>query len=243
MYDAIHEEVMCLKTVGIVGGMGPWATAVFFSRLVQMTRASCDQEHIPILLDNNTRIPDRTAYILNNGANPLPALVESVQRLQSMGADFLVMPCNTAHYFYDALRARVSLPFLHMITCTLDRIEKEYGKVPVGLLSTEGTRKAGVYGRHLHDRDMPLLLPRETEQKEVNRMIRDVKQGSSSKEPHSLDTLIAQLQRRGAEVCILGCTELSTLKDSLTTSSIVDPVEILSRATILEAGANPIQGK
>ena len=87
------------KTLGIIGGMGPLATANLFNKIVLTTHAKSDQDHIHILIDNNTLIPDRTAYLLGNGEDPLEQLVTSAVRLEKMGAEFLIMPCNTAHYF------------------------------------------------------------------------------------------------------------------------------------------------
>ena len=84
------------KTIGIIGGMGPLATADLFEKIVGHTKAACDQEHLHVVIDSNTNIPDRTAALLHGGADPLPELTGSARRLEAMGADVLIMPCNTA---------------------------------------------------------------------------------------------------------------------------------------------------
>lgn len=91
------------KTIGILGGMGPLATCDLFSKIIQITDASCDQEHVRICIVNNTEISDRTNAIIRHGKDPVPEMVKSAVRLQSFGADVLIMPCNTAHYFYDRI--------------------------------------------------------------------------------------------------------------------------------------------
>ena len=102
------------KTIGIVGGMGPAATADLMKKITDMTDADCDQEHIHLLIDSNVNIPDRTAAILHGGEDPVPELLAASKRLESIGADFLIMPCNTAHWFIPALESEVGIPFLNM---------------------------------------------------------------------------------------------------------------------------------
>ena len=100
------------KVIGILGGMGPLATADLFQKITLHTAASCDQDHPRVCIDSNTNISDRTAALLHGGADPVPEMVKSAQRLESIGADLLIMPCNTAHNFYDAVASSVSIPVL-----------------------------------------------------------------------------------------------------------------------------------
>lgn len=134
------------KTIGIIGGMGPLATADLFRKIVMMTDAKCDQEHPRVLIDSNTNIPDRTAAILSGGENPLPQLACSARTLERAGADVLMMPCNTAHYFYDGVCAATKLPVLHMLRLTAEEIDRRRIKT-VGLLATDGTIQTGIYER------------------------------------------------------------------------------------------------
>ena len=103
------------KSIGIIGGMGSLATCDLFKKIIDMTDAKSDQEHIHICIDCNTNIPDRTKAILGGGENPIPEMVRSGIRLQSMGADVLVMPCNTAHYFYDKITPFFDIPLLNRV--------------------------------------------------------------------------------------------------------------------------------
>ena len=127
-----------MKTIGIIGGMGPEASGDLFFKILRETDAACDQAHIPILLDSNTRIPDRTAAILSGGADPRPELIRSAKRLEQAGAEVLVMSCNTAHYFYEDIIKEISVPFLHMPRLTAEAV-KEQGMKKVALLATSGT--------------------------------------------------------------------------------------------------------
>ena len=131
-----EEFIIMKKTIGIVGGMGPLATSDLFRKIVEITDAASDQEHVRVCIDNNTEIPDRTAAILKGGEDPVPEMVKSAVRLQGMGADVLIMPCNTAHYFYDRLTPFVDTPFLNMIEETAKEIKRR-GIKKAGLLATD----------------------------------------------------------------------------------------------------------
>jgi aspartate racemase len=103
-----------MKTIGMIGGMGPLATVHLFERIVLRTKAEKDQDHIRIIIDNNTNIQDRTKAILGYGESPVKELVGSAKMLEKSGADFLIMPCNTAHYFIDHIKKNIKIPFINM---------------------------------------------------------------------------------------------------------------------------------
>ena len=136
------------KTIGIIGGMGPMATVDLMKKVILATDAREDQEHIPILVDNNTNIPDRTAAILGEGEDPLPELLKSADRLTAGGADFLIMGCNTAHYFLPLMMPNLRIPVINMIEETAAFCARE-GYKRVGLLASAGTCKSGIYQRAL----------------------------------------------------------------------------------------------
>lgn len=146
------------KVIGILGGMGPLATADLFQKITLHTAASCDQDHPRVCIDSNTNISDRTAALLHGGADPVPEMVKSAQRLESIGADLLIMPCNTAHNFYDAVASSVSIPVLHMIAITRDAL-KSRGVKCAGLLATDGTVQTGIYQRTFEGSGVELLTP------------------------------------------------------------------------------------
>ena len=219
------------KTVGIIGGMGPLATADLFKKIIENTPASRDQDHVRVIIDNNTNIPDRTAALLSGGENPLPQMLESAKLLQNAGADALIMPCNTAHAFYDALCAELEIPVLNMISLTCEAI-KARGMKKVGLLATTGTIRTGVYQKYAGE--LELLLPDEAQQEDVMKFIYSgVKAGDRSFDPSAFLAAAESLIARGAETVILGCTELPVGKEmySLDFPS-VDPTLELAKGAV-----------
>ncbi len=139
-----------MKLVGIIGGMGPLATIDLYKKVVFLTNAKSDQENIPLIIDNNTLIPDRTAYILGAKEDPFAELLKSAKRLKQSGCDAFCMACNTAHFFADRLVEQSGLPILHITKITVNAIKKEYKNVKkVAVLSTIGTQKAGIYDNEL----------------------------------------------------------------------------------------------
>lgn len=196
------------KTVGILGGMGPLATADLFRKIVLHTRAARDQDHPRVVIDSNTNIPDRTAALLRGGADPTPELVRSARLLEQMGAEVLVMPCNTAHGFYDAVQGAVSVPVLHMIRLTA-RALTERSVRTAGLLATDGTVQTGIYQRVLTEAGIGLLTPPAADQQAVMDLIyRGVKAGDRSFDAAPVRRAMLSLLDRGAQTLILGCTEL-----------------------------------
>lgn len=196
------------KTIGIIGGMGPLATTDLFEKIVGHTKAACDQEHLHVVIDSNTNIPDRTAALLHGGADPLPELVKSAGRLEKMGADVLIMPCNTAHNYYDGIAAAVSVPVLHMVRLTAQALV-ERGVKKAGLLATDGTVRTGIYQKSFAGSGVELLTPDEAGQRAVMEMIyQGVKAGDMAFDAQPARQAMERLLAAGAEVLILGCTEL-----------------------------------
>lgn len=196
------------KTIGIIGGMGPLATADLFQKIVLHTDAACDQEHLHILIDCNTDIPDRTAALLHGGADPVPELTKSARRLADMGAEGLVMPCNTAHGFYAAVSQAVDIPVLHMIELTRDAL-RERGVTCAGLLATDGTVETGVYQKSFDGSGITLLTPEREGQAAVMDIIYNgVKAGDTAHDASAFRRACEELLVRGAQTLILGCTEL-----------------------------------
>ena len=172
------------RTIGILGGMGPLATADLFQKITLHTAAIFDQEHPRVCIDSNTNIADRTAALLHGGADPVPEMLKSAQRLESMGADFLIMPCNTAHNYYHAVAGSVSIPVLHMIAITRDALVAR-GVRCAGLLATDGTIQTGIYQRTFAGSGVELLTPdNEADQAAVMDVIYNgVKAGDLSHDP------------------------------------------------------------
>lgn len=224
-----------MKTVGIIGGMGPLATVDLFGKIVNLTEAKCDNEHIHILIDNNTYIPDRTSYIIGNGENPINELVKSAKRLKEMGADFLVMPCNTAHYFYDDIKSQISIPFINMIEETAIHI-KDKNVEKVGLLSTTGTIKANVYDKIFDEYNIKVIKPSCENQEIIMDLIYGVKQGKKDFEIDKIYNVLNDFIKDDIEYIILGCTELPVAFDLMKIKgNYIDPTEVLAKSAIKNA--------
>ena len=200
---------MSKKVIGILGGMGPLATADLFQKITLHTAAACDQEHPRVCIDSNTNIADRTAALLHGGADPVPEMVKSAKRLESIGADFLIMPCNTAHNYYEQVSAAVNIPVLHMIALTRDALRAR-GVRCAGLLATDGTVQTGIYQRTFAGSGVELLMPESADDQAavMDLIYNGVKAGDLLHDTAAFRAACEHLLARGAEVLVLGCTEL-----------------------------------
>lgn len=225
------------KTVGIIGGMGPLATVDLFSKIVRLTKAGRDQDHLHVIIDNNTAIPDRTRAILADGEDPLPQLAASADRLYHAGADFLVMPCNTAHYYHAALSERAKLPILNMLEETARFLAKR-GVRRAGLLATDGTVRSGVYAAAMEKSGIALLTPDSGGQRAVMDLIyQGVKAGNRAFDSAPFSAACGHLLEAGAETLVLGCTELPLAFASYGLSfPHADPTCLLAAAAVRFAG-------
>ncbi len=226
------------KTLGILGGMGPLATADLFTKIVKMTDADCDNDHIRIYIDNNAQIKDRTAAILHGGESPLPQLIQSAKKLEAMGADCIIMPCNTAHYFLQSLQISVKVPFLSMIGQAVRVAKQRYPGQKAGILATTGTLEAGVYSRAFSDEGIEVILPN-PQQREVlmHTIYGQVKAGIMPTDPQPLNEVLAEMESRGAGYFILGCTELPVAVQTLgLQNNFIDATTELAKAAIEYCG-------
>lgn len=227
-----------MKTLGILGGMGPLATADLFYKIITLTQAESDRDHIHIITDNYCDIPDRSAYILKRGEDPIHHMYEAAKKLEDIGVDFLVMPCNTAHYFYDRLAKKINIPFLNMITETAIYLR---GESRVGLLATEGTYKAELYEKKFHPYNITVVTPSDNIKKLINTIIYKFKGGKFISETDLL-TILHYFKEKDINNLILGCTELPLIfKDITYDISLTDPTEILAKAAIRYAGKKVVK--
>lgn len=228
-----------MKTIGILGGMGPLATADLFKKIIILTDAASDNEHIPIIVENNTKIPDRTDYIINNGQDPTTHMIKSAIRLEMMGADVIIMPCNTAHYFYDEIIKYIKTPFINMIAETAKEAKKLYEGRKIGLLATEGTCKAGIYDKVFREYDLELVKPSPDKQKHVMELIYDIKKGKNDIDLTNFNTVLEDLKKQDAQGFILGCTELPVAFEMFNIKEeYIDPTSILACSAIRYVGKN-----
>ena len=159
------------KSIGILGGMGPLATADLLRKIVTMTKAGCDNEHIRIYIDDNASIPDRTAAILSGGPDPVPVMADSLRKLEGCGADCIIMPCNTAHYFLPRLQAMTEVPFLSMLDAAAESCARRFPGKTAAILATKGTLATGLYQKALEARGVAWRIPDEAGQDALMRVI------------------------------------------------------------------------
>ncbi len=221
------------KTIGIIGGMGPLATADLFKKIIENTPAKNDSEHIRVCIDSNINIPDRTAAILHGGADPVPEIVRSAILLEGMGADLLIMPCNTAHYFYGRIIEKVHVPIINMLDETAREVVRK-GFHRIGLLATDGTIQTGVYDRAMQSFGIQILRPSEANQKHVMNLIYEgIKAGNYKIDLTGFYQALDELKQAGAETLVLGCTELPL---AFSIYSIdrehIDPTLVLAKSAI-----------
>ena len=183
------------KVLGVIGGVGPMATVDFYKKLIELTDASCDQEHIHVLIDGNCQIPDRTASILAGDDRPLPYLIDSARRLEEAGADLLLIVCNAAHYYFDRLRAACSVPLLNMIDLAAAEAARR-GYRCAALLAVDGTLRAGTYDRAFEERGLRLLHPDARGQEQVMHLIYDEVKAGAPVHPKALYPLLDELAGR-----------------------------------------------
>jgi aspartate racemase len=228
------------KTVGIIGGMGPAATAEFFARLVRATSADVDQEHVHVVIDSDPTIPDRTLAIVGGGPSPLPKLIAVARRLEAFGAELLVMPCNTAHAFAPEVAAAVSIPLVSWVSEAADAITPlEPRPERVGLLATTGTVASGVYQDALAARGIETVVPTEPEQADVMAAVYGLKAGDAD-QPRVREVL-ESLVERGAEAVLLACTELPELALDGVAVPVIDPAALVAARVVDLAGGSARQ--
>jgi aspartate racemase len=198
------------RIIGVLGGMGPEATADFFREIILLTPAHKDQEHLPVLIYSYPQIPERTAAILHGGEDPAPYLIEAATLLEKAGAGLLAMPCNTAHYFLPRIRAEVSIPVLDMIEETFLCTSSQIGNIgAVGLLATKGTVQSGVYRDVFARHGVEVIAPQPADQERIQQAILRIKANSYDRERQdTFEKIGAALVAAGARAVILGCTEI-----------------------------------
>ncbi len=220
--------------LGVIGGLGPIATAYFMELVIKMTDAHCDQEHLEMVIYNCPSIPDRTRYILGECSdNPVVPMITIGKQLAEQGADCIAIPCITAHYFYDFLEKEIKVPVINIVKETVLHL-KENGVRAVGIAATDGTIKSNLFQRELETEGIDFILPSHKAQQDIMDLIyKNIKAG----QPPNMDkffTVSDELRRNGAEVIILGCTELSLIKrDYKIGTGYLDAMEVLARSSVL----------
>lgn len=211
--------------VGVIGGMGPQATADFLTKLVRATPVSQEQEHLHVLIDSNPKVPDRNLAIARASNLPGPVLAAMAKTLQDSGAGFLVMPCNTAHAFESSIREGISIPFINMVEEACDVCVRDHPSVNrIGVLAAPGCIGAGLYQSALAKRGMETLLLNHDDQQRFNAILYRIKLKGPSQEVRSeMQALGDILIASGADAIVAGCTEVPlVLEQSKLSRPLID---------------------
>ncbi|MEX2126164.1 MAG: amino acid racemase [Woeseia sp.] len=222
-------------TAGVLGGMGPDATIDFMAKVVALTPANTDQDHIRMIVDHNPKVPNRQTAILEAAADPGPELAAMAQRLEKAGADFLVMVCNSAHAFLEPIREVTTIPFVSIIEESIAEIEAVCPEArKVGILATDGMLATGIYQNAVIEAGRTPLIPRDDELVQLMMLIREIKAGHRGREiAQEMGTLAELLASAGADVIIAGCTEIPLVLDAgKITVPIIASTDVLARRTI-----------
>lgn len=229
------------KIIGILGGMGPGATVDLFQKILRATPATKDQEHLRIIIDCNSKIPDRTAHIMRGGENPGSYLVSSARLLEQAGADLIVMPCNAAHAWHDQIRANVRIPVLHIMRAAAEYAAEHWPHIRrIGLLAAPSTVKIGIYHQTFAEKGMEVMDPDQEHQDMTTEAIFAVKAGRTGPDIRRLAVDAGEyLASCGAEAVIAGCTEIPLiLGDGDISVPVVDATLALAIAAVRFARGN-----
>lgn len=227
------------KKLGVLGGLGPFATEYFFKLILDMTDGDKDQDHIEMVIYNKPSIPDRTSYVLGkSNDNPVCSMIDAGQALDRLLVDYTVIPCITGHYFYNEISSKLKAEIIHPIKETAIYL-KERGFKTVGVMATEGTVESNLFQNHLQDYGIKAVLPDSKEQDLVSHIIYENVKANLPVDMNKFNIVANDLRNQGAEVIILACSELSIIKNNYPIGSdFIDAMEVLARRCITLCGGN-----
>ena len=223
--------------LGVIGGLGPMATAYFMELVTDMTDAATDQEHLEMLVYSAPSIPDRTRYILDNTQeNPLPDMLRIGRFLAQQGAERIAIPCMTAHYFFEELESGIPVPVINGIREVALHL-RDHGVTKVGIMATDGTNQSGVFHRELNMCGIEAITPTAQRQADVMSLIFDDIKAGKPADMAKFAAVAEDLRGNGAQAIILGCTELSLIKRAYNIGAgFLDAMEILAQQAVLQCG-------
>ena len=225
------------KTVGVIGGLGPMATLDFFDRILKRTKALREQDHLRLIIDNTTKIPDRNAFTRGEGPSPGPALADAARGLEQAGAEFIVMACNTTHAWEAEIRAAINVPFISIIEETT-KVVADLSPEAAGVLAVDACLSSNLYQEALTKRGVKPVLLSADSQKTFMELVYRIKNGDTGDVvKRSMATLAKRLEAQGAEVIIAGCTEVPiVLTADDIDSELINSTDVLVERTIVFAG-------
>lgn len=225
------------QTLGVIGGLGPIATAHFVELVTCMTDVKTDQQHLDMIVYSFPSIPDRTAYILDNSRdNPLPQMLRIGQSLAGLGVSRIAIPCVTAHYFLEQLESGIPVPLINGVRETARHL-KEHGVEKAGIMATEGTIRSGIFSRELESQGITPVVPSQQMQDYVTGLIFENIKAGTPPDMARFEAVRQELCGAGAQAIILGCTELSMIKrDYPIGPGFIDAMEVLAQQAVVQCG-------
>lgn len=226
------------KKIGVLGGMGPMASQLFYKLVTEKTAAACDQDHVRMIIYSDASMPDRTSAILSGAYDKVyTQLLADAKELEACGCDAICITCNTAHFFGEMMVEELHVPLIHMIKETVAAIASQTPGAKVAVLATDGTIKTGLYQKHMEAAGLSAYTPDEDIQKEVMHQIYDRIKSGLSWDAASWDRIEEAVKGAGCQKAIMACTELSVIKaDHGLSNFYVDPMEVLAEKVILFSG-------
>lgn len=232
-------------TIGVLGGMGPAATLDFMSKVMALTPAKTDQEHLPMVVWSDPRVPDRTRAIVDFGSpSPVPLLKQGVARLETLGATVIAIPCNTAHHWFREIQLATKVPILHIADCAIAALLETGVSIEtrVGIMGTNGTLASGFYQQRLQEAGLTVVMPSpDVQETLVMPSIRAVKSRNIPLAQDLACRAALLLSQEGADTILLACTELPVaFAQCISEFSFIDATESLARACVLYARPDSI---
>lgn len=241
--NTLETEFAPSRVVGILGGMGPSATADFYTKLIAHTPASLDQEHLRVVIWADPTVPSRQEAILSNGQDPSPWLEAGLQQLQACGAEIVVVPCNTVHRYLPPIMDGQPTEFISIIDTTIQAVQRTAGTGMIGLLATDGALLSGIYQQALGGAGYSVAQPSREDQSRLMEIVHSVKAGGAGPElRQDMHRILANLENQGVRAAVVGCTELSTLLEQVDgggSMTLIDPAVELAVATVSRARKHP----
>jgi aspartate racemase len=227
-----------MRKLGVIGGLGSIASAHFYELIIRMTDAELDQDHLEMLIYNKPSIPDRTEYILGRSTdNPVIPMIDAGKVLAQWGAAYIAIPCITSHYFYEELLKGIEKPIIHTIKETAQYLNA-YDVCRVGVMATEGTICSGLFQKEFQRFGIKTILPSKQKQDFISEVIYQDIKANKPPDMHKFYAASEELRGLGAQVIVLGCSELSLIKrDWQMGSGYIDAMEVLAMRSILLCGA------
>ncbi len=226
-----------MRTLGVIGGLGPMATAYFMQMVIEMTKADKDQDHIDMIVYHCPSIPDRTNYIMGKSIeDPGIPMISAGKKLTAAGAELIAVPCVTAGYFYDRMSEKIRVPIINIAEETADYLTSQNVET-VGVMATDGTLKSGLFQKSFYKRGIRMVLPGESGQSDVMHLIYQNIKAAKPAEMNLFERVSDELREKGSQVIILGCTELSMIeKEGNIGAGYLDAMRVLAKCCVERCG-------